>query len=132
MSAQIRALFVMTYSHHVTGQTGEVMAAAYLRQQGYEVIATNVASRWAEIDIIAKRAAVYYFFEVKTRRSERYGHPFAAVSRAKLRKIRNLAWLYVQRHHCTYRSLQLGVVGIVLQPGKAPRIDCVNAIDLLL
>lgn len=120
------------YQHHVTGNYGEQLAQTYLAEHGFTILGCNVQSRWAEIDIIAKQGEVIYFFEVKTRRTLRYGHPYAAVSRRKLIKIRNLAWLYVQRQHLSYRALSLGVVGVILQPEKVPVISHISYIDLLL
>ena len=120
------------YERHVTGQSGEQLAAEYLRQRGYTIIEVNFASRWAEIDIIAERNQVLYFFEVKTRRGLQYGHPFHAISRAKLRKLRNLAYLFIQRQTISYTGFRLGAIGIILQFGVAPKIDCVTNIDLFL
>lgn len=106
------------YEKHVTGSTGERLAAKYLVEQGYTIIETNFATRWAEIDIIAKKAETIYFFEVKTRRTLKYGHPYAAVSPRKIYKIQQTGLLYVKRHNLTYRALAVGVVGILMNAAQ--------------
>lgn len=104
------------YQHHQTGKTGEDRATQYLIDHDYSVVERNWATRWGEIDIIAQKAETIYFFEVKTRQTAKYGHPFEAVTRAKRRKIVFLAKAYVASHpHVPYRALALGVIGILGQ-----------------
>lgn len=49
-----------------TGDYGEVIAAKYLVDKGYEIIRKNYTKRGGEIDIIAKRKGLLVFVEVKT------------------------------------------------------------------
>ncbi|PRY14837.1 putative endonuclease [Pontibacter ummariensis] len=70
-------------SHLQTGQAGENRAAAYLQQQGYTILERNYRYKRAEVDIIARREDLLIFVEVKTRATDRYGYPEAAVSTKK-------------------------------------------------
>lgn len=114
------------YARHVTGSRGERLAAQYLVEQGYNIVDTNFSTRWAEIDIIAQKSDTIYFFEVKTRRTLKYGHPYAAVSPRKIYKIQQTGLVYVQRHRLLHQALAVGVVG-VLGPDQAGQytIECV-------
>ncbi|MBI2415902.1 MAG: YraN family protein [Candidatus Kerfeldbacteria bacterium] len=102
------------YQQHMTGSVGETIAADYLLGKGFTVVARNWRLRTAEIDIIAQRDDVVYFFEVKTRRSLQYGHPYEAISARKLFKIKQAGVVYVARRQLRYRALAVGVIGIVL------------------
>ncbi len=53
--------------HLELGQRGEVLAAAYLMRQGFEIRERNYRWRRAEVDLIAFRQNRLHFVEVKTR-----------------------------------------------------------------
>lgn len=110
------------YQRHATGQTGENLAATYLLKQGYVITERNYRTRWGEIDIIARNGYTIYFFEVKTRYSSEYGHPFEAVSYRKRRNIQRAAWAYLLKYKPTYKALAIGVVGIQLNRGSTKPI----------
>lgn len=83
------------------GDLGEQMAADYLTQQGYTVIARNYYAAHHEIDIIARYGAYICFVEVKTRRSseaEKYGRPAAAVSYTKQKRLITAAEQYLRQN----------------------------------
>lgn len=114
------------YTKHVTGHHGERLAAKYLVDHGYTVIKANFSTRWAEIDIIARKENTIYFFEVKTRRTLKYGHPYAAVSHRKIYKIQQTGLVYLQRHKLLYQALAVGVVGVIGPDGSGQyKIECV-------
>jgi len=48
------------------GRQGEELAAKYLKNKKYHILAQNYRKRWGEIDIVAKTGAVIVFVEVKT------------------------------------------------------------------
>lgn len=48
------------------GDLGESIACEFLRRKGFEVIERNYLRKWGEIDIIARKADVIRFIEVKT------------------------------------------------------------------
>ena len=66
------------------GFAAEERVANFLRQKGFEIVERNFASKFGEIDIIAKRDGVIHFIEVKaSRRYER----IERITPAKMRKI---------------------------------------------
>lgn len=120
------------YQRHITGQAGEELAVNYLCNQGYSILERNYRTRWGEIDIVAKDKDTMYFFEVKTRHSNQYGHPFEAVSYRKRRAIQRAAWAYLLKHKPTYHGLALGVVGVQLYRGSSqPHISHIPNIGWL-
>ena len=74
---------------------GENFAAKFLKKNGYRIICRNYDVGFAEIDIIAQKADITAFVEVKQRKSTAYGLPGEAVGREKQRKIRRAAESYI-------------------------------------
>ncbi len=68
------------------------------------MLARNWRSRQGEIDLVARRAELVVFCEVKTRTSSAFGEPFEAVTRAKQMRLRRLAaeWLRSVPHRARY------------------------------
>ncbi|MCI8649941.1 MAG: YraN family protein [Anaerotruncus sp.] len=69
------------------GSQGEAFACARLQEAGYEILAQNYYAGHFEIDIIARRAEVIAFIEVKSRVQDGYEQPAEAVSRAQQKRI---------------------------------------------
>ena len=67
------------------GTVYEQKAAAYLQQQGYEILECNFRCRLGEIDIIAREGGYLCFVEVKYRSGDGYGSPLEAVGVYKQR-----------------------------------------------
>jgi putative endonuclease len=83
---------------HDFGRAAERLAVVYLQQQAYRIIAVNQRVGRGEIDIIARRAAVLAFVEVKARRTRTCGTPEDAVTPRKRRQIARLATLWLGSH----------------------------------
>lgn len=80
------------------GLWGEDAAARWLSDAGYSIVGRRVRpTRHDEIDIIAKKGDVLAFVEVKTRKSEAFGRPAAAVNAAKKRALCRAAAAYLRR-----------------------------------
>jgi putative endonuclease len=77
------------------GKEGENLAAAFLQQKGFEIVARNYRHRKAEIDLIVKRDNWLIFVEVKTRSSSAFGEPEAFVDWKKANKIFEAAEEYI-------------------------------------
>ena len=80
------------------GTVYEQKAAAYLQQQGYEIMECNFRCRMGEIDIIAREGEYLCFVEVKYRSNSRHGSPESAVTSAKQRQISKVAVYYMKRY----------------------------------
>ncbi len=79
------------------GAAGEVLAARFLRDKGYAVVASNFRCRQGEIDIIATHGRYIVFVEVKTRRVDALYAPREAVTASKQRKLLQTAAIYLAR-----------------------------------
>jgi putative endonuclease len=93
-------------TRRVLGANGEASAAAWLESRGYAIVARNVRTRFGEIDLVARLGALTVFVEVKSRTSDRFGHPADALVAAKRRRLARLAAVCLQRlglEHCAVR-----------------------------
>ena len=57
---------LLKHSKRPIGESGEALAARFLREAGLEIIAVNYWTKAGEIDIIAKEGETLVFVEVKT------------------------------------------------------------------
>ena len=77
------------------GAIGETIAARFLRDKKYTILAANYRCRFGEIDIIAADRSYIAFVEVKTRRADALYTPREAVTAAKQRRILQTAAMYL-------------------------------------
>jgi len=94
------------------GRVGESLAAQALHEQGYHILEQNFRCRQGEIDLVAEDAGDLVFVEVKTRRGNPYGLPEEAVTRAKRRKLAQVASCYLDQHGNPDRSWRIDVVAV--------------------
>lgn len=80
------------------GNRGEEIAADLLSHQGYKLLERNWKTKWAEVDIIAKKDKIIYFVEVKYRSSARQGDGLDYITDKKLHHMIRAAELWVVMH----------------------------------
>jgi putative endonuclease len=69
------------------GKEGEELAANFLVEKGFEIIARNYRYKRLEIDLIVKKNNWLVFVEVKFRTSDAYGYPEDFVDYKKAKNI---------------------------------------------
>ena len=102
-----------------TGKKGEAIAADYLEQKGFKIIARNYRYKHSEIDLIARNNNFVIFVEVKTRNSSAYGEPEAFVNSHKAAKILEGA------EHYTFVNKWEGNIRfdiVSVKPGNPPEV----------
>lgn len=85
----------MSTARQLLGRDGEDRAAAAYESAGFNIVERNWRVREGEIDLIAARAGVLVFCEVKTRSSDRFGSALESVDWRKCRQVRSVARLYL-------------------------------------
>lgn len=84
--------------HNILGKKGEELAAQFLENLGYQIIAVNWHEKKFEIDIIAQDQNQLVFVEVKTRATDYFGSPVEAVTPAKQKHLLEGANYYIEKH----------------------------------
>ena len=120
----------MTQERLSLGKKGEDLAIAQLRALRYKIIERNFKCALGEIDIIAQEKDTLVFVEVKTRRTEDFGGPAAAVNQRKQRQLSRVALTYLNQKKLAEMPARFDVVAVELIP-PAPRIEVIrNAFEL--
>ena len=78
------------------GDRGEDRAAAFLRKEGYRILERNYRCTLGEMDIIAREGKTIVFVEVKTRSSDLFGSPQAAIGPQKQRRMTAIDLCYLK------------------------------------
>lgn len=100
------------------GALGEECARRWYVEHGYVVLATNWRCRSGEIDLVVGRDGCVVVAEVKTRSDTYFGTPATAVGRAKQRRLRQLAVLWLRDNPIPRSSIRFDVVEVVLAQGQ--------------
>jgi putative endonuclease len=82
-------------THNDTGNKGELLAANYLQEKGYEILKRNYRWKRYELDLIAKKDDLLVFVEVKTKTSTKFGQPEASVTQKKASQLMVAAEQYI-------------------------------------
>ena len=106
------------------GRKGEELAAAYLDQLGFQIVAANFtvpvgrnrndAVINVEIDLVAYEGPILCFVEVKTRASDWFAPPIANVDLRKQRQVTRAARGYRRMFGLEEEPYRFDVVSIVL------------------
>jgi putative endonuclease len=105
------------------GIWGEGLAANYLEDLGYTIIARNIRTPHGEIDLIVRQGNLIVFIEVKTRSSSSLGPPEVSVTPRKQAHILASAQHYIQHHPDQDNDWRIDVIAIQRQEqDRAPLI----------
>jgi putative endonuclease len=97
------------------GQSGERLAADYLKREGYEIVERNVRRPEGETDLVALDGSTLVFAEVKLRRPGGTGKAVESLSEAKKRRMAELAIAYAADHPDLPQDLRVDLIAIDLK-----------------
>ena len=119
----VASWFKQTPEHLRHGRVGEAAAKKYLCQQGFKFLCANfgIAGK-GEIDLIFREADCLVFVEVKTRSSEDWARPSAAVDRDKRQRLVKMASAYRKRLPNPYVKYRYDIVEVLLENGEVREI----------
>ena len=107
-----------------TGSIGEKLASEYLERIGYTILQRNFRCRYGEIDIIACNREYLVFCEVKTRKGSAPPlHLSLSVTKAKGKRIRELASLYLMEHEDETRQPSFDEISVILNENHERMIE---------
>ena len=108
--------------HLQRGALGEKVAKKYLQKRGLKFLCANYRSARGEIDLVFRDAGCLVFVEVKTRSSEDWTRPAAAVNAHKRKLLSGCALDYLQLLKNPEVKIRFDIVEVLLQDGVVDEI----------
>jgi len=96
-----------------SGSSGEDLAARFLSERGYRIVARNWrAGRQGELDIVARDGSTLVIVEVKTATGSTFGHPVSWVTPRKMRRLAALAEAFLAEHTEPADAVRFDVIAV--------------------
>jgi putative endonuclease len=108
--------------HLRRGALGERAAKKFLQRQGLKFLAANFRSRRGEMDLIFRDGDCLAFVEVKTRSSEEWTRPAAAVNAVRRRRLSRTALDYLRWLKNPLIKIRFDIVEVLLMNGKVHEV----------
>src|SRR5450755_1377862 len=108
--------------HLRRGELGERAAKKFLQKQGLKFLAANFRSERGEIDLVFRDDDCLAFVEVKTRSSENWARPAAAVNAERRRRLSQCALDYLRRLKNPAVKIRFDIVEVLLADGDIREI----------
>lgn len=116
--------------HLRRGRLGEQAASDELKRRGLKHLTSNYRGPRGEIDLVFRDADFLVFVEVKTRSSEAWVRPAAAVNASKRRKLLRTAHHYLRRLSDPCVRWRFDVVEVILREDQVHEVRVlVNAFE---
>ena len=123
---------VTTRARKNLGDSGERIAAMFLEQRGYTIIARNWRSptRVGEMDLIAEDAHGLAFVEVRARRGDARGSPEESLTPRKRARLLTVAQEFLALHtEHAERAWRIDLVAIELdRAGRIARMQVIQGV----
>ena len=108
--------------HLRRGQLGERAARKHLRRLGLRFLTANFRSARGEIDLVLRDGDCLVFAEVKTRSSEGWTRPAAAVDARKRRLLSQAALDYLRLLRNPEVKIRFDIVEVLLSDGEVREV----------
>ena len=125
----------MSIARQQLGVRGERVAERWLNVHGWKIAERRFRIGHRDIDLIATRPAgeserVVAFVEVKTRKTDSFGGPVAAVGWRKQRELVRSAKVWIARNQKPSDTFRFDVIGVILGPETVRVQHVQNAFSL--
>jgi putative endonuclease len=108
--------------HLRRGRLGEKAAQQHLRRAGLRFLTANYKTDQGEIDLVFREGPCLVFVEVKTRSSEQWVRPAAAVDADKRRRLSLAALDYLRRLGNPPIKFRFDIVEVLLADGQVREV----------
>ncbi len=108
--------------HLRRGKLGERVAKKHLRENGLKFLTANFRSPRGEIDLIFRDDDCLVFVEVKTRSSEDWTRPAAAVNAQRRRRLSKTALDYLRMLKQPPVKIRFDIVEVLLHDGAVSEV----------
>ncbi len=104
----------------VRGRTGEQVAASFLSDRGYRVLARNQRTPLGELDLVCSSSAEIVVVEVKARSGDEFGTGLEAIGPRKARRLRAAAMWWLSERGLLPCRLRFDAVVVALDVWGLP------------
>ncbi len=104
------------------GELGERAARKHLKQNGLKFLVANFRSQRGEIDLVCRDRDCLVFVEVKTRSSEEWLRPAAAVNAERRRRLSRAALDYLRLLKNPPVKIRFDIVEVLLLDGAVREV----------
>jgi putative endonuclease len=108
--------------HLQYGQLGERAARRHLKRKGLKFLTANFRSERGEMDLIFRDLDCLVFIEVKTRSSEDWTRPAAAVNAERRRRLTRTALDYLRLLKNPPVKIRFDIVEVLLESGHVHEV----------
>ena len=124
LAARIKSLFAKKEmpEHLRRGELGERAAKKHLQKLGLKFLTANFRSSRGEIDLVFRDDDCLVFTEVKTRSSEDWARPAAAVDARKRRLLSQTALDYLKLLKQPQVKIRFDIVEVLLHDGEVREV----------
>jgi putative endonuclease len=105
----------------VRGRMGEQLAASFLAERGYRVLAKNQRTPLGELDLVCRTPSQVVVVEVKARSSEEFGSALESIGPRKARRLRAAAMWWLSDRGLLPCSLRFDAVVVAMDGLGLPR-----------
>jgi putative endonuclease len=104
------------------GELGERAAKRHLRRKGLKFLTANFRSPRGEIDLVFREQDCLVFIEVKTRSSEEWSRPAAAVDRERRQRLTRAGLDYLRLLKNPAVKIRFDIVEVLLADGEVKEV----------
>jgi putative endonuclease len=102
------------------GMRAEQLAADYLEQRGYRILARNWRRPEGELDLVLSSEGLCVFVEVRSRTGSERGHPLETVDAHKRARVLRAARMYIDEERPKAAVFRFDVVGVTFALDESP------------
>jgi putative endonuclease len=109
-------------AHLRHGQLGETAAKKHLKRSGLKFLTQNFRSDRGELDLVFREDDCLVFVEVKTRSSEEWTRPAAAVNKERRGRLTRAALDYLRLLKNPQVKIRFDIVEVLLENGSVREV----------
>lgn len=109
-------------ARQAVGLYGEKVAARHLESAGMHIVARRWRCALGELDLVALDGNTLVAIEVKTRRTNHFGHPLESITPTKAARLRRLLMAWVDEHQPDVAGVRVDAVAVVQHSSGAPEV----------
>lgn len=102
----------MTRERKNLGDYGEKLALNFLKKKGYKVLEKNYKIGYKEIDLIAQKANITVFVEIKTRSNPAFQEAIDALSLKQIKTLKRAILSYSYLNKVNLNLIRLDLIAI--------------------